>query len=34
MLKKALYHLVPMTVVVLQGHFGDLKDRAVLVRHQ
>lgn len=32
MLKEALYHLVPMTVIVLQGHFGDLKDRVELVR--
>uniref|UniRef100_A0A7N5JNI6 Uncharacterized protein n=1 Tax=Ailuropoda melanoleuca TaxID=9646 RepID=A0A7N5JNI6_AILME len=26
-LKEPLHHLVPMTVVVLQGHFGDLKHR-------
>lgn len=32
MLKEALHHLVPMTVIVLQGHFGDLKDRVELVR--
>lgn len=31
-LKEALYHLVPMTVIVFQGHFGDLKDRAEVVR--
>uniref|UniRef100_A0A667HVI6 Uncharacterized protein n=1 Tax=Lynx canadensis TaxID=61383 RepID=A0A667HVI6_LYNCA len=27
-LKEPLDHLVPVTVVVLQGHFGDLKHRA------
>uniref|UniRef100_A0A8C7BW15 Uncharacterized protein n=1 Tax=Neovison vison TaxID=452646 RepID=A0A8C7BW15_NEOVI len=27
-LKEPLHHLVPMTVAVLQGHFGDLKHRA------
>lgn len=32
MLKEALHHLVPMTIIVLQGHFGDLKDRVELVR--
>uniref|UniRef100_A0A8D0NJD4 Uncharacterized protein n=1 Tax=Sus scrofa TaxID=9823 RepID=A0A8D0NJD4_PIG len=31
-LKEPLHHLVPMTVVVLQGHFGDLKHRTELVR--
>ena len=32
MLKEPLHHLVPVTVVVLQGHFGDLKHRAELMR--
>lgn len=31
-LKESLHHLVPMTVVVLQGHFGDLQHRAELMR--
>uniref|UniRef100_A0A671F7K3 Uncharacterized protein n=1 Tax=Rhinolophus ferrumequinum TaxID=59479 RepID=A0A671F7K3_RHIFE len=31
-LKEPLHHLVPMTVVVLQGHFGDLKHRAECMR--
>uniref|UniRef100_A0A2I2YHS4 Uncharacterized protein n=1 Tax=Gorilla gorilla gorilla TaxID=9595 RepID=A0A2I2YHS4_GORGO len=31
-LKETLHDLVPMTVVVLQGHFGDLKYRAELVK--
>uniref|UniRef100_A0A673VT61 Uncharacterized protein n=1 Tax=Suricata suricatta TaxID=37032 RepID=A0A673VT61_SURSU len=31
-LKEPLHHLVPVTVVVLQGHFGDLKHRSELMR--
>lgn len=31
-LKEPLHHLVPMTVVVLQGHLGDLKHRAECMR--
>lgn len=31
-LKEPLYHLVPVTVVVLQGHFGDLKHREECMR--